>query len=350
MINIASTRIPSTSRAVVINGVNKAALEKIPLPKPGPLDVVIKVAFTGICRTDLEILEGTLGYYHNDIANYPIVPGHEVSGVLVDVGSDVIEFEVGDRVVVECIQGCGDCRSCRRNFAIGCDERSELGVIRRNGGYSEFLIAPARFIHRLPHDCDLKKASLAEPLAVVLKGLRRLGSLCSGLDKLDMKCAVVGAGPLGQLCAMVLAARGYSVTLFDEDENRLRNIDRSMRTSRMLEGLCDFDVLIEATGEQSALTATLKESKAGASILLLGLPYELAPFSFEQIVAYDKFIVGSVGSSAADFAEALRLLPQLDSSSFTDVILPIEHFERGWDLVRKRAHLKVLLAPNGTDV
>lgn len=347
--NIASNKIPQTSRAVVINGVNHATLQRIPLPEPDPLDVVIKVAFTGICRTDLEILEGTLGYYHNEIANYPIVPGHEVSGVLADVGTEVVDLSVGDRVVVECIQGCGGCRSCRRNFAIGCDERSELGVIRRNGGYSEFLTAPARFVHRLPNHLDLKKASLAEPLAVVLKGLKRLGSVCNDLHA-HANCAVVGAGPLGRLCAMVLADRGYSVTLFDEDNNRLHNVHPSIRTSQTLQGLADFDVLIEATGEQPALNATLKESKAGASILLLGLPYEVAPFTFEQIVAYDKLIVGSVGSSATEFAEALQLLPQLDSSSFTDVILPIELFERGWDLVRKRAHLKVLLAPNGIEV
>lgn len=156
-----------------------------------------------------------------------------------------------------------------------------------------------------------------------------------------------GAGPLGTLSAMVLAHRGHSVTLFDQDENRLCNVTGPISTSGSLAQLSCFDVLVEATGEQPALTATLKESKAGAQILLLGLPYENEPFSFESIVAYDKAIIGSVGSSAVEFKEALDLLPKLDTLAFTNTVIPLKQFQHGWDLVRQRAHLKVLLAPNG---
>jgi 2-desacetyl-2-hydroxyethyl bacteriochlorophyllide A dehydrogenase len=308
------------------------------------MDVAIQVAYVGICRTDLEIVAGTLGYYRHRIANYPIVPGHEVSGGVVATGSGVNHLAVGDAVVIECIHGCGACHECCRRNPLGCRQRAELGVIRQNGGYSEFIVVPARFVHRVPSAIDLQKACLCEPLSVALKGLGRLAHAWS--DTLEPNpCAVIGAGPLGRLCALVLAHRGHAVTIFDQDPRRLAGVGASIATSPALDLLEDFDVFVEATGEQSALECVLETSRAGATILLLGLPYSEATFSFERIVAYDKTVIGSVGSGACEFTEALALLPALDTSSFTQTVLPLEAFEQGWEFARTRSHLKVLLAP-----
>jgi 2-desacetyl-2-hydroxyethyl bacteriochlorophyllide A dehydrogenase len=335
---------PATCKAVIIHGVGRASVAELPIPAVGPGDVAIEVAYTGICRTDLEIVEGTLGYYKDQIARYPIVPGHEVSGRVAVAGPEVTHLAVGDAVVIECIQGCGICYSCCGAFPIGCEHRAELGVIGRDGGYSEILVTPARFVHRVPSSLNLQQACLCEPLAVALKGLRRLASAWVAAP--DAKtCAVVGAGPLGRLCAMVLAHRGQAVTLFDQDARRLSGVQSPIATSQSLERLGDFDVLVEATGEQPALEAVLGTSRAGATILLLGLPYANAVFSFERIVAYDKVVVGSVGSDTGDFVEALELLPELDTTSFTQTVLPLADFKKGWDFARTRSHLKVLLAP-----
>jgi 2-desacetyl-2-hydroxyethyl bacteriochlorophyllide A dehydrogenase len=333
--------------AVVIHDAGRASIEAVAIPTVGPMDVAIKVTYVGICRTDLEVFAGTLGYYHDHIAKYPIVPGHEVSGYIAAIGPGINRLAVGDRVVIECIHGCGMCGECRRAFPIGCEQRAELGVLGINGGYSEFIVAPGRFVHRVPAQIDQRKACLCEPLAVTLKGLRRLARVRD--DDPEIKtCAVLGAGPLGRLCAMVLAHRGHTVVIFDQDDRRLGDVEPTIGTSKTLEHLQEFDVLVEATGEQPALEAALKGSRAGAVILLLGLPYERAPFSFERIVAYDKVVIGSVGSSERDFDEALALLPALDTSSFTQTILPLEAFELGWEFVRTRTHLKVLLAPGSS--
>jgi len=332
------------SRAVVIHGVGRASIEQIAFTPPAPDEVTIRVAYVGVCVTDLEIVDGTLGYYQDQIANYPIVPGHEVSGVVTATGAEVADLSLGDRVVVECIHGCGRCRSCRRAAPIGCIHRSELGVIGKNGGYSEFMTAPARFFHRIPASVDLRTACVCEPLAVALKGLSRL-ALAWGANDDARRCAVLGAGPLGRLCAMVLNHRGHSVTLFDQDPPRLADVGGTIEVSQSLDRLSEFDALIEATGQQAALAATLNESRAGATILLLGLPYERAAFSFERIVAYDKVVVGSVGSGPAEFNTALSLLPSLDTSAFTRTVLPLASFSEGWEFARTRARLKVLLAP-----
>ena len=103
-------------------------------------------------------------------AKYPIVPGHEFSGTIASVGSRVTALAPGDRVVVECIQGCGECEACRRGNPIGCVTRCEVGVIGRDGGSQEYMVTPARFVHKLPPELDPRAACLCEPTAVVLTG------------------------------------------------------------------------------------------------------------------------------------------------------------------------------------
>jgi 2-desacetyl-2-hydroxyethyl bacteriochlorophyllide A dehydrogenase len=338
-----------TYKAVVIQETGKAALEEIPIPAIRENEVAIQVAYVGVCKTDLEILNGSLGYYQNQIAKYPIVPGHEVSGTVTAIGQNVNHLKIGDSVVVECIQGCGLCYSCQAERPIGCDLRTELGVIGRNGGYSELMIVPARFVQPIPPALDIKTTCLSEPLAVVIKGLHRLNGAWGETPK-TKNCAVVGAGPIGRLCALVLTHRGHFVTLFDQDLRRLKDVESNIETSPTLDNLDRFDAIIEATGEQSALKIVIEKSRAGAALLLLGLPYGFENFSFEQIVAYDKTIVGSVGSSSSDFTEALLLLPKLDISALVKNVLPLADFQKAWEAVRTRSELKILLSPNGSSM
>jgi 2-desacetyl-2-hydroxyethyl bacteriochlorophyllide A dehydrogenase len=332
-----------TCKAVVIHGPGRASLDEVEVPEVKPGDVMIRVAYESICATDLEILDGTLGYYQNGLAQYPIIPGHEFSGRVVACGPNITHLQDGDSVVVECIQGCGACPECKRDNWIACQSRTELGVIGRNGGYAELAVVPGRFVHRLPRDFDLRKASLCEPLAVVFKGLRRLQRALPVASD-PKRCAVVGAGPLGNLCAQTLAFKGHQVTVFDRNPARLEYFaDSKIDVCDDLKQLPGFEVLVEVTGDPDALDTILHESPTGAMILLLGLPYAHRKFTFENIVAYDKTVVGSVGSTARDFEEAISFLPRLQTSAFTEKILPLSDFERAWELSRTGKHLKVML-------
>ncbi|HET9983153.1 MAG TPA: alcohol dehydrogenase catalytic domain-containing protein [Longimicrobiales bacterium] len=333
--------------AVVIRGPHAAALEPRSIPTLRPSEVLVRVAYVGICATDLEILEGRLGYYKTGMAKYPIVPGHEVSGTVVSLGKKVTGLEEGDRVVVECIQGCGTCDDCRRDRAITCRERREVGVIGVDGGYAEYMVTRARYVHRVPPGVTLAQAALAEPLAVVMKALRRLGAVPGGGPR---RCAIVGAGAIGHLAARVLALRGHAVTVFDREPARLALLDDVARTAAAPERLAEFDWLIDATGDQGALEQLLQHSATGATLLLVGLPYAQHPFSFESIVAFDRTVVGSVGSSGADFDEALATLPRLDTRPFFESRYALEDFGRAWAAVRARGHLKVMLRVDASAV
>lgn len=328
--------------ALAIRGPHDAAIEQRSIPTLKPGEILVRVAYEGICATDLEIFEGRLGYYKSGMAKYPIVPGHESSGTVVSLGKRVTGFQEGDRVVVECIQGCGACADCQRDSAITCRERREVGVIGIDGGYASYLVTRARYAHKVPAEVGLAEAALAEPLAVVMKALRRLGASPSW-DVSAKRCAVVGAGTIGHLAAKVLASRGHEVTVFDRESARLSLLSGVAKTETTLAELDRFDWLVEATGDQSALTSLLQQSATGATLLLMGFPYAHHGFSFESIVGYDKTVVGSVGSNGADFEAALATLPLLDTGPFLKACYPLEEYERAWSDVRSRSHIKVML-------
>lgn len=333
----------SSFDAVVIEGPGRARLKQVEMPEIRPGDVVIKVAYVGVCGTDLEIYDGRLGYFGNGLGKYPIVPGHEASGRVAALGARVDGLQEHDPVVIECIQSCDACEQCRRENWIGCPDRKELGVLRADGAYARYVVVPNRFVHKLPSNMDLARAALCEPLAVVLKGLDRL-SRAWPPESGPKSCAVIGAGPLGRLCAIVLAHRGHCVTVYDRDPKRLDGFrDLGISTVDSLRRLGDFEALIEATGDPGVLGTILGESGPGSTILLLGLPYAQKVFNFENVVAYDKTIVGSVGSRAVDFRAAIELLPELDLAVYLRHIMPLERFAEGWQLFRRHDCLKVLL-------
>ena len=332
--------------ALVVRGPHRVRIEQRTVPSLKPGEVLVRVSHVGVCGTDLEIMEGSLGYYRSGMAKYPIVPGHESSGTVVALGPRVSSISEGDRVVVECIQGCGECSECARDEAIRCKERREVGVIGQDGACAEYLITRARYLHRIPETISLGEAALAEPLAVVIKGLRRLGSAPMG-DK-PRNCAVFGAGTIGHLAALVLKLRGHSVTIIDRQRERLAALNGVVSTSTDLSDLAEFEWLVEATGSQAILSALLSQASTGATLLLMGLPYSDQTFNFEAIVAFDRSVIGSVGSSSADFDEALATLSRIDTSPFLQNRHPLENFERAFDAARSKACLKVMLQLDAT--
>ena len=158
----------------------------------------------------------------------------------------------------------------------------------------------------------------------------------------------MGAGTIGHLTALVLAERGHEVTVFDRDSQRLSQLNGLVETETSLTGLDRFDWLVEATGDQSVLDTLITESATDTSLLLLGLPYTATLFSFESVVSFDRTIIGSVGSSSADFGAALEVLPRVDTAPFLAARYQLSEFEQAWSVARSRRHLKVMLEIDAT--
>lgn len=331
----ASIFYPLENTAVIIRGPHKAELSPLTLPDMRPGDILIKVEYVGVCRTDLEVYEGTLGYYRDGVASYPIVPGHEFSGTIAKIGSNnrfQERFKVGDRVVGECILSRGH-----------HSEREEVGVVNRNGAYSSYVMLPGDHIHKIPSGLDARIAVLTEPLAVVLRALRRIESR---FVSRDLRIAIMGAGQIGNLATQVLAHRGYSVDVFDRDDARLRLVRTiARRTATELEDLGLYDIVIEATGSAQVLEKVLAMTKVDATVLLLGFPYGETRYNFEDIVSKEKIVVGSVGADTLDFEAALPLLPDLDMEAYLRMILPLEDYADAWKRHRTGKYLKIMLKP-----
>jgi threonine dehydrogenase-like Zn-dependent dehydrogenase/glycosyltransferase involved in cell wall biosynthesis len=329
-------------RAVIISAPGEAAVMERPLPDVKPNDVLIRVAYVGVCATDLEVLEGRLAYYRNGRARYPIVPGHEYSGVVVKKGANVGDrLEVGDRVVGACILGCGHCSACRDGNPVACAQRREVGVMNHDGAYAEHVALPSDHVHRLAPDADLAAHALVEPLAVVHKALRRLGAF-NGAG--SGRTAVIGAGAIGSFAAQLLTRSGTVVTCFDRDPARLGALPAGIGRENEIAGLERFDAVVEATGSPDALGQVLRGGGPGTPILLLGLPYGETTYNFEEVVTTDRAIIGSVGSGPQDFQAAIDVLPRLQLAALTCTVYPLERFQEAWDAHRERAALKVLLS------
>ena len=330
-------------QAVVIHGRNQASLDEIDLPAAKPGDVLIRVAYAGVSNADLGALAGDWTLHDGTSQDYPMVPGRELSGWVAKVGANVAHLKEGDPVVVQSAQGCGSCQSCRASNSSACDRTGSVDPTTGMGAYAEYVSTAGQFVHKLPEGAEMSKAVLCEALATVLKGLRKLDQLVPRLSE-PPSFAIVGAGPIGHLCAQVLAIREFPVTVFDRNPARLSYFDGTpISTATDTARLGAYEVLVEATGDPEALQQMLDASKAGATLLLLGLPYSRRQFTVDAGAASDKTIVWSVGAGRVDFEEAIKLLPRLPLNGVTDCVVPLSRFNEAWEVFRRGENLKVLL-------
>jgi 2-desacetyl-2-hydroxyethyl bacteriochlorophyllide A dehydrogenase len=337
------TNVPQAMASVVVSGAGKHGLIDRPLPAVATDEVLIQVGYVGVCATDVEVVRGQLTYYQKGKAHFPIVPGHEYSGMVAAVGSGVEGVRVGDKVVGECVIGCGDCSVCARAEHYRCSARKEVGVMNMDGAYAQYVSVPWHCVHTLPRNVTLKEAALIEPMAVVLKGLRKLQ------PQSGRTACVIGAGPLGNLCAQMLMARGVRVTVSDNNTQRLRLLQKYDVQTQDAVSSATYDYMIEATGNAAIIPDMIATSKPGVRILLLGLPYsDPVMTSFASVPCYDKEIIGSIASERQDWEEAIRLLRHnvCNLDDHTSTVLPLSSYGMAWTSVQEQHHFKVLLICN----
>ena len=338
-------RVPKQYKAVVIKEVGMHSVEICEMPKLKANDVLIKVVFVGVCPTDIEVAEGKLDYYVKGLAKYPIVPGHEFSGVVVDVGKEVTNVKLGDKVVGECANGCGQCASCARGDYFACPNRTEVGVINKDGAYAEYVTIPASRIHCLPENVTLRRAALVEPLAVSLKGIRKLKPVPGN------SVTIVGAGIIGCMCALALKhCYRVHVTVIDRKPERLKIAENFADEVLTTTGdTIDTDFAIEATGEPIVVQRLVSVSKAGAKILILGLPLtEPTPVIFGDVVGYDKTLLGSIASASRDWEEASHILSVTEG--MVDPLIgkefKLSDYKEAWEMTNKKKYPRVLIDLN----
>ncbi len=330
--------------AVVIHSTHSAGIEPRSIPSLKPSEILVRVAYAGICRSDVELFDGRTGRQRSGAPIFPVVPGREFSGTIVSLGDKVTSLNEGDRVVVLPVQGCGACAACTQDRAAYCQDRRELGSGGVDGGFAEYCVTRASYALKVPDGLTLREAVLTRPAAVVIKGLRRLGSGTSvgGLRR----CAVIGADAVGHLAAKILLLRGHEVVVFGAEAAQLEGLRGAAETRRQLDGFDGFDLVLETTGDQRVLATALQQSRPGATLLLLDSSYDHQTISVEQVMACDKSIVGVVDYGKDDFIEALATLQSLDLKPLLQSVFPMEEFKNAWSAFRANSYPKVMLNPD----
>lgn len=277
-------------------------------PKPAEGEVLIAVKAAGICAGDLYFYIGK-----NPYAQYPQVAGHEIAGVVAEVGSRVGDFQVGQRVVVEPYVGCGKCYPCRIGKPNCCATLQIIGV-HRAGGYAEYVVAPAFKVHAFPENLNFTVASFIEPVGIGVQACRR------GALRPDESVLVLGCGPIGLSLIEVAQAYGAKVTATDVIPSRLeaakklgasvvRADDKFRSTILDLTNGEGPPVILEATGNPQAIEQAVDLVASGGRIVIVGLVKDgigvsLPGLSFTR---KEMTVLGSRGSENA-FPESIDLL------------------------------------------
>jgi len=288
-----------TMKALVLHGIGDLRYEQVPVPKIAPGEVLVRVVAAGICGSDLpRVFEH--GAYH-----YPLIPGHEFSGVVVKCGHGV-EFPIGMSVVVKPLIPCGRCDFCRIGAFAQCVAYDYLGS-RRDGGFAEYVAVPAENLVPLPAGLSLCEAALTEPVAVALHALQQ-GDVHPG-DSV----AILGCGPIGMILAQWARIRGAGrIMLIDVDSPRL-----AMAQKLWLGDTCDArqqdpvdwvmgltggrgaDLVIEAAGVPRTVAQSILMARPLGRVVVLGNPsgeVSLSRTTMSQILRKELTIKGSWNS------------------------------------------------------
>lgn len=330
-------------KAAVLEDVKKLVVREVERPSIGPKDVLVRARACGICGTDVHIWEGDF------FPTFPLVPGHELAGEVVEVGSAVTELGVGDRVMVDPTVTCDDCHFCQINRQNHCLAWNAVGVTR-DGGFAEYVRVPARNCYRFAN-VSFSEAAFCEPLACVVFGQDR-ARIALGSEVL-----VLGAGPIGQLHVQASLANGAaSVTVVDPMESKLELAKRFgahevVRSGPDLEASLrriarwGFDVVIDCTGVAQVLADSLRYVKSGGKYVVFGVcgPTETVPVSPFEIYRRDLEIIGSFAIRRT-YDRAFKLMEHgvIDVKPLVFEAMPLDELPRGLAMMKEgRAPMKL---------
>ncbi len=360
-------QLPETMEAVVNHGPENYTFETLPVPTPGKGEVLLEVEAVGICASDLKNYHGAAKFWGDE--NRPawseteVVPGHEICGRVVQLDDEAREhwgIDVGDRVVVEQIVPCWECRYCTTGNYHMCQVHDMYGFKRANpGGMEQYMVlSTASLVHKIDGSIPAAHAAFAEPLSCALHAVER-----AQITFADV-VVVAGAGPIGLgMIAGAAAKNPAEVIALDMDPRKLElalktgatmaiNIAEEDAVARIMELTDGYgaDVYLEGTGHPSAVPQGLNLLRK------LGRFVEYSVFKDDvsvdwSIISDDKEldVLGAhLGPNC--WPAAIRLIEQgkLPMDEIVTHQLPLSEFQKGLDLVASgRESIKVSLLPNG---
>lgn len=346
-------------KAALFYGKEDLRVEDVPAAGPGPGEVKLRNAYSGICGSDLHF------YYYPEALPFdlsephpltgstlPQILGHEFAGTVVEVGEGVTDVKVGDRAAVyPLVASCGKCGACRKGLRFSCHLMGSLGANAPGGGLSEFTTVPASVLHLLPENVDLRMGALVEPMTVAWHGVARSGVEAGG------SALVAGAGPIGIGAWFALKARGVEKVLVSEPSEERRKImaalgatvvdpvneDLSAAIAELTDG-DGVDVAIEAAGAAPAIISALAGLVAGGRVVVLSLHEHPMEFQPTMLMMGETEIVGAVGYEPEEFDAVIAAMAEgfYDTTGWVREI-QLSEIEDAIHALRSGAGAKILI-------
>jgi 2-desacetyl-2-hydroxyethyl bacteriochlorophyllide A dehydrogenase len=327
--------------AAIITGPHRVEIADVPDPTPAAGEVVIEVAASGICGTDLEIFEGIYR------ASLPVIPGHEFAGTVVGVGPDVRGLRVGDRVAADPNVPCQRCRYCHEGRVNLCDNYAAYGVTL-NGASAQYVSVPEHLCVVLPETLDLLHAALIEPLSCALHAWDLIGA------RAGKRAAIYGSGTMGLMMLQLAAVFGVAgVDMVDVNPLKLeaaKSLGARSVSTAAAETMPDggWDLVIDATGAAPAISDALGRIAKGGTYLQFGVAapdvrVEINPY---LIYEHELTIIGAV-CPLNSFARSADLLSSgtIDPVPLISETFPINDYQAALDKFASGQSRKVLVAP-----
>ncbi|MEW9673018.1 zinc-binding dehydrogenase [Ammoniphilus sp. 3BR4] len=305
------------------------------LPSLQADEVKIKIIYGGICGTDLRVLQGKIPY-----AAYPLRPGHEVVGRIIEAGKDA-KYEIGTRVVVLPNTYCGGCDLCLKGKTNICRDKKSLGV-NFDGAFAEEFIISSRYVLPVPEDLPDEKAVLIEPFAVVVHALKKV-EIQQGTS-----VGIVGCGNEGMLAAALALHLGAHVTAIDINQTKLDlvKILGDIRVMQPYEITNEtFDVVIEAAGARSSVEQGIQLVSPGGAMVFIGLTPE-ANLPVIQVVRNEITLYGSIiYNFPSDFIQTIEYLrnPEFNAAPVVSKVMPFTEYQQAFDMAASGNYGKIVL-------
>ncbi|MCD6470157.1 zinc-dependent alcohol dehydrogenase family protein [Candidatus Bathyarchaeota archaeon] len=340
-------------KAAVLHDVRDIRVEEVKKPEIAEDEVLIEVKAAGICGTDLHFYKGEWK------VDMPIIPGHEFSGVIAEVGENVDGFKIGEHVVAEPNITCGSCYFClmsERNFF--CENLKAVGVTV-NGAFAEYLKIKGRNLYRIPENLSFEEAALIEPLACCIRGLDNVGI------KAGESVLIVGAGPIGLLLMQLVRNFGASMIIQTDLEDyrlekalelgadRVVNVRKEdpIKVIKELTGGYGVDVAIEAVGSPKAITQAVEAVRKGGRVNIFGVSPQDAVWQVKPFDLYSKELTITTSyRSPYTFQRAVKMASsgRLKLKPLISHIFPLEKIAEAFEILDKKLDnvMKVILKPS----
>lgn len=333
------------------SGYGNLHIQDVEEPVVSNHQVKIKVAYAGICGSDIHTYEG-----HYNVAA-PVTLGHEFSGEIVEIGQGVANFKVGDRVTSETtFYICGKCSYCQSGDYNLCNHRKGLGT-QKNGGFAKYLIAREESLHLLPPEVDDRSAAMTEPLACTYHAIQKIS-----IKKGDF-VVVLGPGPIGLLAAQVAKSHNAAVLVagLSNDQIRLdkaKEVGMDYVINLQEENLKDkinsltngygADVLLECSGSIRAANQGLDLLRKKGSYAQIGIFSEsCVSLDMEKVIQKELKVVGSRSQKPADWEPSIQLMKEgkVNAKSLVTHEFPIDQWDTAYQAIKSGEAIKVLLTP-----